>query len=41
MCNFTRKYEKKRKEAYIKQEYNPGETLEFDYGEVPLKIAGK
>lgn len=41
ICNFTRKYENKRKEAYIKQEYNPGETLEFDYGEVPLIIGGK
>ena len=41
VCNFTRNYENKRKEAYIKQEYNPGETLEFDYGEVPLIIGGK
>jgi transposase len=41
VCNFTREYEDRRKEAYIKQEYNPGETLEFDYGEVPLEIGEK
>ncbi len=29
-----------RKEAYIKQSYRPGRTIEFDWGEVPLIING-
>lgn len=29
-----------RKEAYIKQDYIPGRTIEFDWGEVPLVING-
>jgi transposase len=30
-----------RKEAFIKQEYRPGEVCEFDWGEVRLTIAGR
>lgn len=40
VCNFIRdNYDKK--EAFIRQEYDLGETLEFDWGEVKLTIAGK
>ncbi len=34
------KTQKKAKEAYIKQIYPLGETLEYDWGEVKLEIAG-
>jgi transposase len=30
-----------RKEAFIRQIYNPGDVCEFDWGEVKLKIGGK
>src|SRR5699024_3667323 len=40
VCNYIRnRYD--RKEAYIRQEYELGETLEFDWGEVKLTIADK
>ncbi len=40
ICNYIREnFEKK--EAFIRQEYALGETLEFDWGEVKLTIAGK
>jgi len=40
VCNYIREnYEKK--EAYIRQQYDLGETLEFDWGDVKLTIAGK
>jgi transposase len=40
VCNHIRKTVL-RKEAFVKQEYQPGETIEFDWGEVKLKIAGR
>ena len=40
VCNYIRDNHEK-KEAFIRQEYNLGETLEFDWGEVKLTIAGK
>ncbi len=41
VCNYIRENHE-RKEAFIRQEYNLGETLEFDWGgEVKLTIAGK
>ncbi len=40
VCNYIRKTILK-KEAFIKQEYQPGDTIEFDWGEVKLIIAGK
>lgn len=40
VCNYIRKTVLK-KEAFIKQEYQPGETIEFDWGEVKLIIDGK
>ncbi|BBE30397.1 transposase [Tepiditoga spiralis] len=39
--NIVKKFNTKRtKEAYIKQRYNPGEIVEFDWGEVKLEING-
>lgn len=40
ICNYLRENHDK-KEAFIRQEYGFGETLEFDWGEVKLTIAGK
>ena len=39
VCNFIKENHQK-KEAYVRQEYGLGETLEFDWGEVKLTIAG-
>lgn len=40
ICNYIKNtYDKK--EAFIRQEYDLGETIEFDWGEVKLNIAGK
>ena len=40
VCNYIKEtYE--QKEAYVRQEYALGETLEFDWGEVKLTIDGK
>ena len=40
VCNYIREnYDKK--EAFIRQEYRLGETLEFDWGEVRISIKGK
>jgi transposase len=42
VCNYIRNtYENAAKEAYIKQLYHEGESLQFDYGEANLEIAGK
>ena len=41
ICNTIRKIQQESKEAYIRQEYAPGEVCEFDWGEVKLTIAGK
>ncbi|SJZ83420.1 hypothetical protein [Selenihalanaerobacter shriftii] len=38
VCNYVREH---TKEAYIKQVYKPGKTLQFDYGEVKVNIAGE
>jgi len=40
VCNYIRENHEK-KEAFIRQEYNLGETIEFDWGEVKITIAGK
>jgi transposase/predicted transcriptional regulator len=40
ICNYLRGRET-AKEAFIKQEYNLGQTLEFDWGTVKLEIAEK
>ena len=43
VCNYIREREGKlsRKEAFIRQTYQPGSSCEFDWGEVKLNIAGK
>jgi len=41
VCNAITNIERKQKEAYIRQEYAPGESAEFDWGELKLIIAGK
>ncbi len=44
VCNYIREKEEKNekgKESYIRQSYRPGESCEFDWGEVRLVIAGK
>ena len=40
-CNSIGKIQRQSREAYIRQEYAPGEVCEFDWGEVKLTIAGK
>ena len=39
--NYIREYKDKHKEAFIKQNYNPGDICEFDWGEVKLSIGGE
>ena len=41
VCNTIRRISQESREAYIRQEYAPGEVCEFDWGEVKLTIAGK
>ena len=41
ICNTIREIQQESREAYIRQEYAPGEVCEFDWGEVRLTIAGK
>ncbi len=41
VCNAITSIGRRQKEAYIRQEYYPGESAEFDWGEVKLIIAGK
>lgn len=41
ICNTIRKIQQESREAYIRQEYVPGEVCEFDWGEVKLTIAGE
>lgn len=43
VCNYIRKKEGKasNKEAFIRQEYQPGTSCEFDWGEIKLIIAGQ
>jgi transposase-like protein len=40
VCNYIRKDNAIKREAYIKQVYLPGEECEFDWGEVKLYIQG-
>ncbi len=41
VCNTIRGIYRKQREAYIRQEYSPGESAEFDWGCLKLTIAGK
>ena len=40
VCNAVRELERKKREAFIKQEYGWADSSEFDWGEVKLFIAG-
>jgi len=39
--NYVREFTEKTREAYIRQEYLPGEVVEFDWGELKIEIAEK
>lgn len=41
VCNYIRQAGQSRREAYIRQVYEPGHTCEFDWGEVKLLINGE
>lgn len=43
VCNYIRSKTatKVKKEAFIRQQYQPGESCEFDWGEVKIKIRGE
>jgi len=41
ICNFIRRLDNKRAEAFIKQTYSPGDICEFDWGEAKIFIGGK
>lgn len=41
VCNYIRRAEDRRREAYVRQVYEPGHTCEFDWGEVKLLINGE
>lgn len=41
VCNYVRVRLAKGAEAFIRQEYVPGQSVEFDWGEVQLKIGGQ
>ncbi len=41
VCNYIREKEQSGREAYIRQEYAPASSCEFDWGEVKLLIGGK
>lgn len=41
VCNYVRKKQLQVREAYIRQEYVPGEVCEFDWGEIHLYIQGR
>jgi len=41
VCNTITSIDRRQKEAYIRQEYGPGESCEFDWGELKLIISGK
>lgn len=41
VCNAVRELERKKREAFIRQEYGWGDSSEFDWGEVKLIIDGK
>ena len=41
ICNFIRDTEREHREAFIRQDYLPGEVCEFDWGEAKLTIGGQ
>lgn len=41
VCNFIRQEKQKGTEIFIRQKHQPGQAIEFDWGEVKLTIDGK
>jgi len=41
VCNYVKEKLRSGQEAFIRQEYVPGQSVEFDWGEVKLKIDGR
>ena len=41
LCNLVRDLKKAHQESFIKQSYDPGAVVEFDWGEVKVFIGGK
>ncbi|PRR79275.1 Integrase core domain protein [Clostridium liquoris] len=41
VCNYIKNKLNEKKEAYIRQEYDPGDVSEFDWGHVKLEIGGE
>ena len=41
VCNYIRQEKQQPREVFIRQAYQAGQAVEFDWGEVVLKIAGK
>jgi len=41
VCGYIRTYLKREREVYIRQQYLPGDSVEFDWAEVKLSIKGK
>ena len=41
VCNFIRHHNQKQAEVYIRQNPQPGQVVEFDWGEVKIRIRGK
>ncbi|MCP4073412.1 MAG: IS21 family transposase, partial [Hyphomicrobiales bacterium] len=41
VCRYARLVEQRGKEVFIRQHYEPGQCVEFDWGEVKLTINGK
>lgn len=40
VCRYVRKLERKEREVFIRQHYEPGQAVEFDWGEVKIRIGG-
>lgn len=41
VCRYIRQVKQKTAETYIRQRYDPGQAVEFDWGEVKITIEGK
>lgn len=41
VCNFIRHYRQSRTEVFVRQDPQPGQVVEFDWGEVKVRIDGK
>ena len=41
VCSYIRQYHQRQKEVFIRQHYEPGQSVEFDWGVVKIRIGGK